>query len=251
MPAIPARLTPASRPTPGTDIAPAAALMGDPARAAMLTALLDDRALAAGELAELAGVSPATASEHLTRLLGGGLVTVTSQGRHRYYRLAGHRVAAAIEALSHLSPPAPVRSLRRSREAAALAQARTCYDHLAGQAGVALLDALLAGGVLARHDPEVLEVTAAGEATLAAFGVDVASLRHSRRRFAGACLDWTERRPHLNGALGAAITARLLGLGWIERGARRRAVRVTPAGQEGLTATFGWAWPVSPAPAPR
>ena len=272
MPALPARLTPASRPAPGADIAPAAALMGDPARAAMLTALLDDRALAAGELAELAGVSPATASEHLTRLLGGGLVTVTSQGRHRYYRLAGHRVAAAIEALSRLSPPAPVRSLRQSREAAALAQARTCYDHLAGQAGVALLDALLAGGVLAgspdglpagggepagsaapqaRQDLAVLEVTAAGEATLAAFGVNAASLRHSRRRFAGACLDWTERRPHLNGALGAAITARLLELGWIERGARSRAVRVTPAGQEGLAATFGWAWPLSPAPAPR
>jgi DNA-binding transcriptional ArsR family regulator len=251
MSAIPVRPTPGPRPVPGADIAPAAALMGDPARAAMLTALLDDRALAAGELAELAGVSPATASEHLTRLLGGSLVTVMSQGRHRYYRLAGPEVAAAIEALSQLSPPAPVRSLRQSRQAAALAQARTCYDHLAGQAGVALFDALLAGGVLAQHDPAVLEVTAAGEATLAAFGVNAASLRHSRRRFAGACLDWTERRPHLNGALGAAITARLLGLGWIERGARRRAVRVTPAGQEGLAVTFGWAWPVSPAPAPR
>jgi len=270
MPAIPVRLTPGPRLMPGADIAPTAALMGDPARAAMLTALLDDRALAAGELAELAGVSPATASEHLTRLLRGGLVTVTSQGRHRYYRLAGHRVAAAIEALSRLSPPAPVRSLRQSRQAAALARARTCYDHLAGQAGVALLDALLAGGVLAggtdglsadgteppagaapqaRQDLAVLEVTAAGEATLAAFGVNAASLRHSRRRFAGACLDWTERRPHLNGALGAAITARLLELGWIERGAHRRAVRVTPAGHEGLAATFGWAWPVSPAPA--
>lgn len=272
MPAIPVRFTPGPRLMPGAGIAPAAALMGDPARAAMLTALLDDRALAAGELAELAGVSPATASEHLTRLLGGGLVTVTSQGRHRYYRLAGHRVAAAIEALSRLSPPAPVRSLRQSRQAAALARARTCYDHLAGQAGVALLDALLAGGVLAgstdglpadgreppagaapqaRQDLAVLEVTAAGQATLAAFGVNAASLRHSRRRFAGACLDWTERRPHLNGALGAAITARLLELGWIERGAHRRAVRVTPAGQEGLAAAFGWAWPVSPAPARR
>src|SRR5262245_63440227 len=169
-----------ARPSPGAEIAPVAALMGDPARAAMLTALLDDRALAAGELADLAGVSPATASEHLTRLLGGGLVTVTSQGRHRYYRLAGHRVAAAIEALSHLSPPAPVRSLRQSRQAAALARARTCYDHLAGQAGVALLDSLLAGGVLAgsadglpadgkepaaapqaRRDLAALEVTAA------------------------------------------------------------------------------------------
>jgi len=244
-----------ARPGPGAEIAPVAALMGDPARAAMLTALLDDWALAAGELANLAGVSPATASEHLTRLLGGGLVTVVSQGRHRYYRLAGHRVATAIEALSHLTRPVPVRTLRQSRQAAALAQARTCYDHLAGQAGVALLDALLAGGVLtgnglaqagifapqAQAGPAALDVTAAGEDTLAAFGVNVPNVRTSRRRFAGACLDWTERRPHLNGALGAAITARLLDLRWIERGAHRRTVRVTQAGREGLAATFGWA----------
>ena len=236
---------------PRTDIAPVAALMGDPARAAMLTALLDDRALAAGELAQLAGVSPATASEHLARLRGGGLVTVVSQGRHRYYRLAGHRVAAAIEALSQLGPPAPVHSLRQSQEAAALAQARTCYDHLAGQAGVALLDALLAGGMLAQQNPAVLDVTAAGEAALASFGVNVGSLRRSRRLFAGACLDWTERRPHLNGALGAAITTRLLELGWIERSPRRRAVRVTPAGRDGLTSAFGWAWPLSPDPGRR
>jgi DNA-binding transcriptional ArsR family regulator len=251
---------------PATDIAPIAALMGDPARAAMLTALLDDRALAAGELASLAGVSPATASEHLTRLLRGSLVTVVSQGRHRYYRLASYRVAAAIEALSHLSQPALVRSLRQSRQAATLAQARTCYDHLAGQAGVALLDALLAGGLLAggpladgtgADDGDgpatttAFEVTETGEATLAAFGVNVEPLRHTRRRFAGACLDWTERRPHLNGALGAAITARLLERGWIERAAQGRAVRVTPAGRGGLAATFGWAGPLSPAPGPR
>jgi DNA-binding transcriptional ArsR family regulator len=248
MPAVPAHSA------PGAGFAPVAALMGDPARAAMLTALLDDRALAAGELANLAGVSPATASEHLTRLRGGGLVTVVSQGRHRYYRLAGPQVAAAIEALSHLSQPVPARSLRQSRQAAALARARTCYDHLAGQAGVALLDALLAGGVLtgnglaqagtapqAQAGPAALDVTAAGEDTLAAFGVNVPNVRTSRRRFAGACLDWTERRPHLNGALGAAITARLLDLRWIERGAHRRAVRVTHAGREGLAATFGWA----------
>lgn len=245
-------------PIPGAEIAPVAALMGDPARAAMLTALLDGRALAAGELANLAGISPATASAHLTRLLGGGLVTVVSQGRHRYYRLAGHQVAAAIEALSHLSTPAPVRSLRQSRQAAALAQARTCYDHLAGQAGVALLDAMLAAQILvgcagpaaaapqADATPAGFDVTAAGEATLGAFGVDVSSVRRSRRRFAGPCLDWTQRRPHLNGALGAAITTRLLDLGWIERTAHRRAVRVTPVGREGLSTTFGCV--LSPAP---
>ena len=303
------------------DVVPAAALIAEPTRAAMITALLDDRPLAAGELARVAGVTPATASAHLARLLGGGLVTMIKQGRHRYYQLAGPEVAAAMEALAHLSTaPVPVRSLRESRDAAALAQARTCYDHLAGRAGVALLEALLAQGILApapgggqlaecgpaggtpagdsglvrspgggavragsgspaadssgdglerarpggpaadgsgdgaapagsgspgRAAPQApipagFRVTAAGMATLTSFGLNIGALEKTRRRFAGACLDWTERKPHLNGALGAAVTARLLGLGWIERGARRRAVRVTPAGREGLAATFGW-----------
>jgi DNA-binding transcriptional ArsR family regulator len=277
------------------DVVPAAALIAETTRAAMITALLDDRPLAAGELARLAGVSPATASAHLARLLNGGLVTMIKQGRHRYYHLAGPEVAAAMEALAHLSngTPVQVRSLRESQDATALAEARTCYDHLAGRAGVALLEALLArrilmlatgGGELAacgpnggarpgngglagnghvengapngaregyegRHAraapqapirPEAFVVTADGMATLTSFGLNIGALERTRRRFAGACLDWTERKPHLNGALGAAMTARLLGLGWIERGSRRRAVRVTPAGREGLAATFGW-----------
>ena len=226
------------------NIVPAASLLADPTRAAMLTALLDDRPLAAGELARLAGVSAATASAHLARLLDGGLVTVVRQGRHRYYRLAGPQVAAVMEALAHLSPVTPVCSLRQSQDAAALAEARTCYDHLAGRAGVALLDALLARGLLAAPQahtgPARFEVTVDGLATLDAFGIDIGALERARRRFAGACLDWTERKPHLNGALGAAITERLLSLRWIERGSRRRAVKVTPAGAEGLAATFGW-----------
>src|SRR5689334_10451952 len=278
------------------DVVPAAALIAEPTRAAMITALLDDRPLAAGELARIAGVSPATASAHLARRRNGGLVTRIKQGRHRYYHLAGPEVAAAMEALAHLSSanPVQVRGLRESRDAAALAEARTCYDHLAGRAGVALLEALLAQGILApapgggqlaacgpnggahpegngaafgggpggngspdgaragyegRHvraapqatiRPEAFEVTADGMATLTSFGLNIGALEKTRRRFAGACLDWTERKPHLNGALGAAVTARLLGLGWIERGTRRRAVRVTPAGRDGLAATFGW-----------
>jgi len=133
------------------DVVPAAALIAEPTRAAMITALLDERPLAAGELARLAGVSPATASAHLARLLNGGLVTMIKQGRHRYYHLAGPEVAVAMEALAHLSATTPVqvRSLRESRDAAALAEARTCYDHLAGRAGVALLEAMLARGILA------------------------------------------------------------------------------------------------------
>lgn len=227
----------------GADIAPVAALMADPARATMLGAMLGGHPLAAGELSQLAGVSPATASAHLGKLLDGGLVTVTRQGRHRYYSLAGHEIATVIEAISEISPVKPVRSLRQSREADALAQARTCYDHLAGRAGVALLDALLQQRVLTGSGTgkkAAYEVTGDGVDTLTEFGVDVAELSKSRRRFAGACLDWTQRRPHLNGALGAAVTARLLELGWIEYGLSKRAVKVTGLGRDGLVATFGW-----------
>jgi DNA-binding transcriptional ArsR family regulator len=232
-----------------TDIAPAAALIADPTRAAILRALLPDRPLAAGELARLAGVSAATASFHLAKLLDGGMIVVARQGRHRYYRLSGHEVAAALEALGLISPALPVRTLRQSREAVALAQARTCYDHLAGRAGVELLDGMLRRGFLkektwgrtGRVDTSTqrFEITGAGAKALGSFGINVAEVRRSRRHFAGTCIDWTQRRGHLNGALAAAITARLFELGWIERGQRRRSVRVTPAGAEGLALTFG------------
>ena len=231
-----------------TDIASAAALIADSTRAAILRALLPDRPLAAGELARLAGVSAATASFHLAKLLEGGMITVIRQGRHRYYRLAGHEVAAALEALGLISPGLPVRSLRQSREAAALAEARTCYDHLAGRAGVELLDGMLRRGLLEEKSGRTdhgdtsslrFEVTGAGTKELGSFGLNLLQLRRSRRHFAGTCIDWTQRRRHLNGALAAAITSRLFELGWIERGQRRRSVRVTPAGIEGLASTFG------------
>src|SRR5215471_18419371 len=171
--------------TRDVDVVPAASLLAEPTRAAMLTALLDDRPLAAGELARLAGVSPATASAHLARLLHGGLVTVISQGRHRYYRLAGPEVAAVMEALAHLSPVTPVRSLRQSQDAAALAQARTCYDHLAGRAGDALLARRLLVAPPTDGLPERFEVTTDGLATLSSFGLDIGTLKRTRRRFAG------------------------------------------------------------------
>ena len=237
------------RPLPyDTDIASAAALIADSTRAAILQALLPDRPLAAGELARLAGVSAATASFHLGKLLEGGLITVIRQGRHRYYRLAGHEVAAALEALGLISPGLPIRSLRQSREAAALAEARTCYDHLAGRAGVELLDGLLRRGLLEEKSGRTdrgdtssqrFEVTGAGAKELGSFGLNLLQIRTSRRQFAGTCIDWTQRRRHLNGALAAAITSRLFELGWIEHGPRRRSVRVTPAGAEGLACTFG------------
>ena len=258
----------------------------------MITALLDDRPLAAGELARVAGVSPATASAHLARLLSGGLVTMIKQGRHRYYQLAGPEVAAAMEALAHLTTRPRCRCAACGNPATPPRWPRPgpVTTTWPGRAGVALLEALLARGILAPApgggqlaacgpnggaSPETAggpsgrrlrgrrrlgrapAATAAprrrrrsaprhswsprtGMATLTSFGLNIGALEQTRRRFAGACLDWTERKPHLNGALGAAMTARLLGLGWIERGVRRRAVRVTPAGREGLAATFGW-----------
>ncbi|MDL4774278.1 helix-turn-helix domain-containing protein [Actinomadura xylanilytica] len=222
----------------GSDIAPVAALLADRARAAMLTALMDDRPLAAGELARIAGVSAQTASAHLARLLDGGMVTVVKQGRHRYYRLSGTEVARLIESLSRMSPPVEVRSLRQSRDARRLHLARTCYDHLAGEAGVALYAALCDGGMI-EPGPEACAVTRKGEERLAGIGIDVPELRRARRGFAGHCLDWTERRPHLNGALGAALIARMIELGWFERGSTRRALTVTDAGLAGLADSFG------------
>jgi DNA-binding transcriptional ArsR family regulator len=164
----------------GADIAPVAALMADSARATMLGALLGGHPLAAGELSQIAGVSPATASAHLGKLLDGGMVAVTKQGRHRYYSLAGHEIATVLEAISEISPVKPVRSLRQSREADALAQARTCYDHLAGRAGVALLDAFLGHRILTGSGTgknAAYQVTPDGANTLEEFGVVPAPVR--------------------------------------------------------------------------
>ncbi len=223
------------------DISAVAALLAEPSRAAMLTALTDGRALAAGELARVGGVGAATASAHLARLLKGGLVTVVRQGRHRYYRLADAEVAEVMEALARISPRPAVRSLRQSTRARLLAEARTCYDHLAGRAGVELLGALVEGGhLVAVGDgypgaaPDAYVVSAAGRVRLKELGVDVDAVRAGRRRFAPACLDWTERRPHLGGALGAAVTSALLEAGWLVRGAARRSITVTDAGRAGL-----------------
>ncbi|WP_028637572.1 ArsR/SmtB family transcription factor [Nocardioides sp. URHA0032] len=216
-----------------TDLAATGALIGDPSRARMLDALMGGRALAAGELARIAGVGASTASEHLARLRDGGLVEVVAHGRHRYYRIAGPDVGAALEALSQVAPPRPVRSLRQSGHAQALGFARTCYDHLAGACGVALHDAMIDRGWLTR----AYDVTPAGHAGLAGWGVDVGAARARRRSFARPCLDWTERRPHLAGSLAAGITDGLVERGWfVRRSADSRALRLTDAGRAGMQA---------------
>ena len=216
---------------PDTDLAVIGSLIGDPSRARMLDALMAGRALAAGELARIAGVGASTASEHLARLRDGGLVVVVEQGRHRYYRIAGPGVGAALEALSAIAPRRPVRTLRQSGHARALGFARTCYDHLAGTCGVALHDGLLARAWLT----PAYDVTPAGLDGLAAWGVDVAAARSRRRSFARPCLDWTERRPHLAGALAASIADAMLDAGWLVRRAPdSRALRLTDPGRDVL-----------------
>ena len=203
------------------NLAPVASLIGDPTRIAILAALADGHALPAGELAHRAGVHPATATAHLRQLVDGGLVTVRSQGRHRYHELAGPQVAAVVEALAQLAPATPVRSLRSDRAARRLAEARTCYDHLAGRRGVELRDRLLEVDALRMVDDRDHLLTSRGRRLLDELGIDAQQLDSTRRVFARICVDWTQRRPHLAGALPALLTRRFLVLGWLARGTGR------------------------------
>ena len=213
------------------DISTPAALMGDPTRAAFLTALADGTALPASELAQRAGVGASTASIQLGRLVEGGLLEVERAGRHRYYRLADPTVAAAIESLAVLAPQRPASSLKQARVGSELQAARTCYDHLAGALGVALLESLQRQRLLT---PD-LEVTPRGVDRFAKLGIEIEELARGRRPLTRACLDWTERRHHLAGALGAALATTFLERGWIERRPDSRAVRLTDRGRRGMT----------------
>ena len=217
-----------------------AALIGDPARANMLDALLDGRALTAGELAYVAHVAPPTASGHLGKLTECGLLSVVTQGRHRYFRLATPMVASMLESIMAVAAVQGAPRYRpRSPKDEALRLARTCYDHLAGRLGVALTDAVVAGGFVALGE-DGGEVTDAGAGFFSAFGVDPAGDERSRRRVVcRPCLDFTERRPHLAGRLGAALATRCFELGWVERIRDTRALAVKPCGHDGLRERFG------------
>ena len=222
------------------NIATVAALIGDTARAAMLTALVDGRALPAGELAATAGLSPPAASAHLARLTEGGLLTVEREGRHRYYRLAGPGVAGVLESLACLvGQPSPSGVTRRP-QARALRHARTCYDHLAGELGVAVAAALEGHALLAPAEGKRLDVSAAGTTWFAAvLGIDVAALRPGRHGIACRCLDWTERRHHLAGPLGAQVLRHCCDLGWLARTPGSRAVQLTRSGRDSLRQQLG------------
>ena len=222
-------------------VAPTAALLADPTRAAMLWALSDGRALPAGVLAQAAGVGAPTASAHLARLTAGGLLACERHGRHRYYRLSNPAVVTALEALAAIAPPVLAASRQEAHAARGVRLARTCYDHLAGVLGVCITDALVAQRALVRDDGAYL-VADGGTTRFAELGVDVDAVaeaaRRTRRPLTRACLDWSERRHHLAGALGAALVARFLDAGWVERTPASRALRVTNSGRRAFRREF-------------
>jgi len=218
-------------------IAEVAALVGDPARANILCALLDGRALTATELAFAAGVSPQTTSGHLGKLLAARLLLLMKQGRHRYYRLAGPLVGQMLESIMNVALTGPPRFQPRSKLDEKLRCARTCYDHIAGLLGVGLAERLAEREFVILGE-EAGEVTPAGADFLSKLGVDLSGARARRRVFCRPCVDWTERRPHIGGAVGAALATRCFELKWIERVRDSRALAITPAGRCGLREAF-------------
>ncbi len=240
------------------DIAALASLLADPARCKVLLALDDGRALPASVLADEAGITRPTASSHLGKLTGAGLLTVETHGRNRYYRLAGPEVGALLEQLGRLAPARPVRSLREGTRAARLRSARTCYDHLAGRLGVQIMGSLIDRDVLrggdGRFDPRrdshdmlsspghdlPYELSDTGREFLTGIGVEIPIGKRPLVRY---CVDWTEQRHHLSGALGRAVLDRFLSADWVKRVPRGRAMRVTDVGRTALAEAFGIEWP--------
>jgi len=220
-------------------IAAAGELIGERGRAAMLLALMDGRPKTAGELAFAANVSAQSASAHLSKLVGGGLLSVQNEGRHRYYRLAGSKIAHALEALGSIAMKERPAGLPGPGARNDLYLARTCYYHLAGRIAVELTDRLEHSGVIRVQDQRNFELGPRGKRWFEAMDIDVERLRRSRRCFARQCIDWTERRPHLAGILGAALCSRFIALGWIAPRSNTRAVRITHQGSRELHTRFG------------
>jgi DNA-binding transcriptional ArsR family regulator len=225
----------------GPDIAMVASLVGDPARANMLTALLSGRALTASELAQEAGITPQTASSHLAKLETGGLIEPEKQGRHRYYRLTGTDVAGVLEGLAGLAARAGHMRVRTGPKDPELRRARICYDHLAGDLGVQMLDSMKKQRLI-RQGKDTMELTGEGKRFIAkALQIDADALIHPRRPVCKACLDWSERRHHLAGTLGAAIMERFTELKWAARDPTpgSRVVNFSRNGEKRFAALFG------------
>ena len=222
----------------GPDIATIAALMGDPGRANMLTALMGGQALTAGELAREAGVTAQTASSHLAKLQAAGLLVGRKQGRHNYFALSGDDVAGVIEALMGLAQRTGHTRVRTGPKEPAMRKARVCYDHLAGELAVSMLGHLTARGFVTETGDD-LTLTVTGRTFMQALGLDVSALSRSRRPLCKGCLDWSVRRTHLAGALGAALLDRFYALGWASRQAGTRLVTFTPRGRDAFREIFG------------
>lgn len=221
----------------GPDIARIAALIGDPARANILSALMGGKALTATELAAEAGVTPATASGHLSKLCEGRLLSATKQGRHRYYRLAGPEVAETLEALMGLAQHTGATRVRTGPKDPELRHARICYDHLAGEMGVALMDGLLARNAIDMSG-DTAKLTETGAGVLQDAGLDLAKIQSGRRLLCRPCLDWSVRRPHLAGALGAALWEHVQAKGWANREPDSRVIRFTKQGESAFRQAF-------------
>ncbi|WP_175616044.1 ArsR family transcriptional regulator [Piscibacillus halophilus] len=219
------------------NIAIVANIISDQTRAKMIFAMLDGRFHPATELTYMAGIKPQTASFHLKKMMDAHLIKVEKQGRHRYYGIKDSSVAGILESFLPVAPQVEVRSLKKSPKDKALRSARTCYDHLAGNLGVKILTSLVNNGFLVEEDNEY-SVTDRGREFLDTIHIDISELRNKRRSFSHKCLDWSERRHHIGGALGNAIFERLLEFGWIKRLPKTRAISVTTLGEKKIPEVF-------------
>lgn len=220
-----------------SNVAMIASLVSEPSRAAILTALLDGRFHTASELAHMAGIKPQTASFHLAKMTEAQVVTVEKQGRHRYYGIQDPEVAQVMESLLSIAPPVPIKSFKQASENEAIRLARTCYDHVAGHLGVQIMDFFMQKGILS-EDQDGLHITQQGVIFFADFQINLKNIRQKRRSFSHKCLDWSERRHHLAGALGSALLDRLFELHWIEHLPTSRAIRITDGGKRGFKEIF-------------
>lgn len=223
------------------DIAEIGALIGDPGRATMLLALLDGRDLAASDLALRAGLSPQAATAHLKKLVAAGMLTARDAGRHRFFRLSSAEIGHAIETLATIAAPARIVALDQSTALERMRLARSCYDHLAGRLGVGVTDRLIERGAIARRGAD-FTLGPRASAVFSALGIDLDEAQAQRRAFARVCTDWTERRPHLAGSLGAALLELFLHKRWVTRNTKDRALHTTPDGARALHAALDLTW---------
>lgn len=220
------------------NIASIATLISEPSRAAMLTALLDGRFHPASSLAYIAGVKPQTASFHLKKMKESNVIRVERHGRHRYYGLMNHEIAAILESFLSVAPNIEIKSFKQATQDKAIRYARTCYDHLAGQLGVKITDSLLNNEYLENNEDSFI-VTQKGEKFFAELKIDLQEVRKKRRTYISKCLDWSERRHHISGAVGNALLERLLELQWLSRHPDTRAIKITKEGEKNIQKIFG------------